>query len=127
MPEFRIGKRFTFEAGHCLPTLPEGHKCRRLHGHSYTVEVVLASGQLVGPGFVADFGDLAPLRGYIDGTLDHRYLNDVLDAEPTCEVIAAHLAAWYLEHLAAAVPGRLHAVRVWETATCWAEYVLDAA
>ena len=127
MPEFRIGKRFTFEAGHSLPSLPEGHKCRGLHGHSYTVEVVLASGQLTGPGFVADFADLSPMRGYIDGTLDHRYLNEVLDVEPTCEAIAAHLAGWYLEHLAATVPGRLHAVRVWETATGWAEYLPDAA
>lgn len=34
---YRIGKRFMFEAAHHLPDLPEGHKCARLHGHSYTV------------------------------------------------------------------------------------------
>lgn len=50
---FRIGKRFTFEAAHQLANLPEGHKCGRLHGHSYNVEVVLTATELTGPGFVA--------------------------------------------------------------------------
>lgn len=122
MPTYRIGKRYTFDAAHHLPGLPEGHKCRRVHGHTYTAEFTLASSELVPPGFVADFGDLAPVRKYIAETLDHHDLNEVLDVEPTCEAIAAHLAAWYLEHVAVSVPGRLEAVRVWETPTSWAEF-----
>jgi 6-pyruvoyltetrahydropterin/6-carboxytetrahydropterin synthase len=123
---FRIGKRYAFDAAHHLPGLPEGHKCRRVHGHSYAVEVIVASGELVSPGFVADFADLSPMRTYIDEALDHQDLNEVLDVEPTAEAIAAHLAAWYLEHLAATVSGHLSAVRVWESPASWAEYAVDA-
>jgi 6-pyruvoyltetrahydropterin/6-carboxytetrahydropterin synthase len=120
---FRIGKRFTFEAAHHLPGLPAGHKCARVHGHSYTAEVVVASDKLIPPGFVTDFGDLAPVRQYIDTALDHRDLNEALGAEPTCELIAEHLADWFGSYLAGAIPGRLELVRVWETATSWAEYI----
>ena len=89
---YRIGKRFTVDASHCLPGLPAGHKCARLHGHTYTVEVVLAATELVGPGFVTDFGDLAALGRYLDEHFDHRHLNDVLDDPPTSEHLARHLA-----------------------------------
>ena len=52
-----IGKRFSFEAGHHLGGLPDGHKCARPHGHSYTVEVIVTAGELTGPGFVTDFAN----------------------------------------------------------------------
>ena len=39
----RLHKSFTFEAAHWLPTFPEGHKCRRMHGHSFQVEVVVVT------------------------------------------------------------------------------------
>ncbi|MFP3499961.1 6-carboxytetrahydropterin synthase, partial [Pseudomonas sp. SIMBA_059] len=32
-----IFKEFTFESAHRLPHVPEGHKCGRLHGHSFKV------------------------------------------------------------------------------------------
>jgi 6-pyruvoyltetrahydropterin/6-carboxytetrahydropterin synthase len=120
---YRIGKQFTFDAAHHLPGLPAGHKCARMHGHSYAAEFVLAADRLTPPGFVTDFGDLAPIRKYIDTTLDHRDLNEVLGVEPTCEAIAEHLAGWFTHHLAGTIQGRLELVRVWETATSWAEYI----
>jgi 6-pyruvoyltetrahydropterin/6-carboxytetrahydropterin synthase len=123
----RIGKRYTFDAAHHLPGLPAGHKCSRVHGHTYTAEFILASEALTPPGFVADFADLTPVRDYIGSALDHRDLNEVLDRPPTCEAIAEHLADWYRDHLTGTVPGRLEAVRVWETPTSWAEYTPDAA
>jgi 6-pyruvoyltetrahydropterin/6-carboxytetrahydropterin synthase len=122
MPKYRIGKRFTFEAAHHLPSLPAGHKCRQFHGHSYTAEFILKSGTLAGPGFVTDFADLAPVKTYIDSALDHHDLNEVLDLEPTSEVLAEHLASWFADNLAASVPGTLEAVRISETPTSWAEY-----
>lgn len=122
MPEYRIGKKFTFDAAHHLPSLPAGHKCRQVHGHTYTAEFVLASSTLTGPGFVTDFGDLSPVKKYIDLTLDHHDLNEVLDREPTSEVLAEHLASWFADNLAASVPGTLEAVRVSETPASWAEY-----
>ncbi|MFG1918142.1 6-carboxytetrahydropterin synthase [Micromonospora sp. NPDC048898] len=123
---WRIGKRFTFDASHRLPGLPEGHKCGRVHGHTYTVEVVLEGGSLTGPGFVTDFGDLAPFGQYINDHLDHRHLNDVLgDIAPTSEWLAWHLARWLEDHLVGDLGGRLAIVRVSETPSSWAEYVLD--
>ena len=117
-----IGKRFSFEAAHRLGGLPEGHKCARTHGHSYTVEVIVASQELTGPGFVADFASLAPLAGYLAGQLDHRDLNEVLDFEPTSENLARHLHGWCQESVPLPGTARVEAVRVSETASTWAEY-----
>jgi 6-pyruvoyltetrahydropterin/6-carboxytetrahydropterin synthase len=117
-----IGKRFTFSASHMLPGLPADHKCGRLHGHNYTVEVVVGAQELVEPGFVTDFGDLAPLKTYIDTTFDHRHLNDILADPPTSENLAAHLAEWFGENLEPSIPGRLVCMRVSETDSSWAQF-----
>ncbi|WP_084008651.1 6-pyruvoyl trahydropterin synthase family protein [Planomonospora sphaerica] len=120
--QLEISKWFGFEAGHRLNGLPDGHKCGRAHGHSYQVEVRLTAQALTGPGFVTDFGELEPFATYIADHLDHRDLNAVLAVEPTSELLAVHLARWFLEHVEPAVPGRLVAVTVKETtktsATC---------
>ncbi|MBV9022667.1 MAG: 6-carboxytetrahydropterin synthase [Streptomycetaceae bacterium] len=121
---FRIGKRFSFDAAHHLVGLRAGHKCARPHGHTYTVEVVLAGEELVGPGFVTDFGDLKPLGEYIDGHLDHRDLNEVLDFPPTSERLAQHLAEWFVENVEPNIDGRLVAIRVSETPATWAEFAV---
>ncbi|MEV8322122.1 6-carboxytetrahydropterin synthase [Kitasatospora sp. NPDC056731] len=121
----RIGKTFRFEAAHSLPDLPEGHQCARMHGHSYAVEFVLTADRLVPPGFVTDFGELAPVKKLIDSTLDHRVLNDVVPVAPTSENLAAWLAAWFVEHVEPSLPGRLASVRVSETVSSWAEFVLE--
>jgi 6-pyruvoyltetrahydropterin/6-carboxytetrahydropterin synthase len=118
---FVIGKRFRFEAAHHLPNLGEGHACARVHGHSYQVEVQLTASGLDTCGMVADFGLLGPVREYIGRALDHRDLNDVLPV-PTAESVAEHLYRWCSAHLEARLAGMVTAVRVWETATCWAEY-----
>ncbi|MFJ6141669.1 6-pyruvoyl trahydropterin synthase family protein [Kitasatospora sp. NPDC092286] len=118
----RIGKVFRFEAAHFLPGLPDGHQCARMHGHSYMVEFVLTADELVGPGFVTDFGDLAPVKAVIDSMLDHQVLNEVLSVPPTSENLAAWFAGWFLEHVGPGLPGRLTAVRVSETASSWAEF-----
>lgn len=117
-----IGTRFRFSASHRLSALPEGHPCARLHGHNYTVEVSVASDDLVAPGFVTDFAELAPLRTYLDATFDHRHLNDVLPMPPTSENLAAHLATWFANNLEPQIPGTLVSMRVSETDTSWAEY-----
>jgi 6-pyruvoyltetrahydropterin/6-carboxytetrahydropterin synthase len=121
----RIGKRFTFDAAHVLTGLPAGHKCTRLHGHTYTVEIELAAQTLTSPGFVTDFGDLAPFRQYLAEHFDHRHLNDVLDLQPTSENLARHFFTWCAEHLDPSIPGHVIAVRVCETPATWAEYRRD--
>ncbi|MBB6553344.1 6-pyruvoyl trahydropterin synthase family protein [Nonomuraea rubra] len=119
---FRIGKRFTFEAAHQLAGLPEGHKCGRLHGHSYTVEVVVTATELTGPGFVADFADLAPVKQHLAEHFDHQALNTGLDVEPTSENLARCLFEWCATNLPLPTTAALEAVRVSETPATWAEY-----
>jgi 6-pyruvoyltetrahydropterin/6-carboxytetrahydropterin synthase len=119
---YRIGRRFTFAAAHQLHGLPDGHKCSNLHGHTYTAEIELTADALTGPGFVTDFGDLAPFRRYLETRIDHRNLNEVLSFEPTAENLALHFFDWCAQHLEPDIPGRVTAVRVWESPTSWAEF-----
>lgn len=88
---FTISKEFKFDASHQLMGMPEGHPCGRLHGHSYTVIIELASPKLDEHGFVVDYGELVPIKRYIDCNLDHRHLNHALMMNPTAELIAMHL------------------------------------
>lgn len=112
---FSIAKDFRFEAAHRLPSLGPGHKCARLHGHTYHVELLLTADELTGPGFVTDFGDLAPFGRFLEENLDHQFLNEVLACEPTSELLARYLAEWFAANLEPQIPGRLTAVCVSET------------
>lgn len=121
---YRIGKAFRFEAAHHLPGLPEGHKCARPHGHSYTAEVTVVTGaELTGPGFVVDFAELAALGTYLDAAFDHRDLNAVLPVASTSENLAAHLYQWCTVNLTLPAGVRVEKVRVSETASTFAEYI----
>jgi 6-pyruvoyltetrahydropterin/6-carboxytetrahydropterin synthase len=124
---YRISKQFTFDASHQLDTLPAGHKCARLHGHTYRAEIVLAAADVDEHGFIIDFADLTSLGTYIAGHLDHRHLNDVLEVPATSENLARHLYDWCTTHLN--LPSRAYAaaVRVSETPATWAEYSGDAS
>lgn len=84
-----IFKEFTFEAAHHLPNVPEDHKCKRLHGHSYRV-VIHVSGPLGSQsGWVEDFAELKRAWAPLHDTLDHRYLNEIEGLQnPTSEVLA---------------------------------------
>jgi 6-pyruvoyltetrahydropterin/6-carboxytetrahydropterin synthase len=113
-----IWKDFTFEAAHLLPNVPEGHKCRRLHGHSFHVQVRVQGEPDPRLGWVMDFADLKAAWRPLDEALDHRYLNEISGLEnPTSEV----LARWIWQRLAGTLPG-LAAVVVRETCTSGCEY-----
>lgn len=114
---YQISKRFEFSASHILTGLPEGHPCGRLHGHNYTVEVILEAPGLDSRGFVVDYGDLKAFKSYLDDTLDHHHLNDVLSFQPSAELLAHHLYKWCKGYWPQTV-----AVRVSETPKTWAEY-----
>ncbi|MCA6109575.1 6-carboxytetrahydropterin synthase QueD [Bradyrhizobium cenepequi] len=114
----KISQAFKFEAAHRLPNVPETHRCSRLHGHSYRVEVRLDGPVDPRTGFVVDFFDVEKCFADIMGALDHRCLNDVDGLEnPTAE----NIAIWIWNRLKPDLP-RISAVRVYETADCWAEY-----
>ncbi|MFF4180394.1 6-pyruvoyl tetrahydropterin synthase family protein [Streptomyces sp. NPDC001750] len=123
---FTIGKRFGFEAGHRLAGLPSEHKCARQHGHSYEVEVILTAPALEEPGFVTDFGALAPFKEFLDTELDHRNLHEILSFEPTSERLAQFLAGWFIQNLQPKIHGRLIAVLVRETTSSWARFDVEA-
>ncbi|WP_347917941.1 6-carboxytetrahydropterin synthase QueD [Paracoccus marcusii] len=114
---FRISKEFHFSASHRLDHLAPDHQCARLHGHNYIVVVELAAPDLNADGFVRDYHELAPLKEYVDGTFDHRHLNDVLDVPSTAENLARHFFDW----CRARWP-ETSAVKVSETPKTWAEY-----
>lgn len=88
---FIISKTFTFAASHQLTGLGSDHPCSRLHGHNYSVTVTLSSAALSQVGFVWDYRDLDGIKDFIDEELDHRHLNDVVDFNPTAELLAQWL------------------------------------
>lgn len=113
-----IAREFTFEAAHHLPNVPSGHKCGRLHGHSYRVAIRVAGVVGEETGWVQDFGDLKSAWAPLDERLDHRYLNEVPGLEnPTSE----RLAIWIWNELIAELPG-LSEVSVKETCTSEVRY-----
>ena len=113
-----IFKEFTFEAAHRLPNVPTGHKCARLHGHSYLVAVHIAGPVGAETGWVRDFAELSSAMRPVLDRLDHYYLNDIEGLDnPTSEV----LARWIWEHLCGALP-ELSQVVVRETCTSGCVY-----
>ena len=115
---YRIAKKFTFSASHQIKALPASHKCSRLHGHNYTVEVELQSSALNAVGFIRDYAELDALQNYIKENFDHRHLNDVVSDEFTT---AEHLARHFYDWCNALWPETC-AVRVHESLNTWAEY-----
>ncbi len=106
-----IRKRITFESAHRLPNVPEGHKCRRLHGHSFGVELVVSGPVDEHTGWVMDFSDVKAAFEPLYKVLDHNYLNEIEGLEnPTSE----NLARWIWDRLRPRLPG-LSEITVHET------------
>ena len=113
-----LSKQFGFEAAHWLPTFPEGHKCRRLHGHSFRIEVVVSGEVPAEQGYLLDFGAIAEIVQPLVERLDHRLLNDIEGLEnPTAE----QLARWLYDRIAPSL-APLASVRVQETCTSAVTY-----
>ena len=114
----RITQAFTFEAAHQLPGVPEGHRCRRMHGHSYRVELRLEGPVDPQTGFVVDFFDVESAFGPLLARLDHHCLNEIEGLEnPTAE----NIAIWIWDRVKAVLP-QTAGVVVYETPNSWAEY-----
>lgn len=112
-----IFREFTFEAAHRLPRVPEGHKCARLHGHSFRVEIHVSGPTDPRTGWVMDFAELRAAFAPLHDQLDHRYLNEVAGLEnPTSE----NLARWIWDRLVRELP--LARVVVRETCTSGCVY-----
>jgi 6-pyruvoyltetrahydropterin/6-carboxytetrahydropterin synthase len=114
-----IFKEFTFEAAHRLPNVPEGHKCARLHGHSFAVRLYVAGEVGSESGWVMDFSDISDAFKPVWSQLDHHYLNEVPGLEnPTSE----NIAQWIWQKLQPALP-QLSCVEIRETCTSGCRYL----
>ena len=115
MELFRV---FRFEAAHRLPNVPPGHKCSRLHGHSYVVELRVRGPVGADTGWIMDLGELEDAWEPLHRVLDHHYLNDIEGLDnPTSEL----LARWIWRRLRPGLP-LLSEVGVQETCTCGCVY-----
>jgi 6-pyruvoyltetrahydropterin/6-carboxytetrahydropterin synthase len=91
-----IFRKFQVEAAHHLPNVPAGHKCARLHGHSFLIEVHVSGDVGDSTGWVMDFADLKRIFQPLYNQLDHHYLNEIEGLEnPTSE----NLAKWIWQKL----------------------------
>jgi len=96
-----IFKEFTFEAAHRLPNVAPGHKCGRLHGHSFRVELHVRGDVGIQSGWVLDFGEIGDAFQPLRDQLDHNYLNEIDGlSNPTSEV----LAQWIWNRLQPSLP-----------------------
>ncbi|MBZ0136827.1 MAG: 6-carboxytetrahydropterin synthase QueD [Planctomycetes bacterium] len=113
-----IFKVICFEAAHRLPHVPAGHKCGRLHGHSFRAEIHVAGTPDPATGWVMDFADIKLACAPVLEALDHNYLNSVEGLEnPTSEEIAR----WMWRRLRPALP-RLSRIVLHETCTAGCAY-----
>jgi 6-pyruvoyltetrahydropterin/6-carboxytetrahydropterin synthase len=113
-----IFKTFTIEAAHRLPNVPDDHKCARLHGHSFRVELHVSGEPGAHSGWVMDFADIKAAFRPLYEQLDHHYLNEVAGLDnPTSE----RLAIWIWDRLKPGLP-QLSQVAVHETCTSGCRY-----
>jgi 6-pyruvoyltetrahydropterin/6-carboxytetrahydropterin synthase len=116
-----IFKAFTIEAAHLLPNVPPGHKCGRLHGHSFRIEIHVRGPLDPVLGWVVDFAEIKAAFQGIEEQLDHRYLNEIEGLEnPTSE----NLARWVWNRLRPGLP-LLSKVVIRETCTSGCTYAGD--
>lgn len=117
----QISKSFNFDAAHRLPNVPDGHKCGRMHGHTYVVELILRGEVDKRMGWFVDYADIAAAWEPLHAVLDHHTLNEIdgLD-NPTTEV----LVGWLWERLRRdpRVGKHLATVKVYESSSTWCSY-----
>lgn len=88
----KIFKKFTFDSAHFLPNVPEGHKCKEIHGHTYKLTVFLEGELEKDLNWVSDFAEVKRVIKPVIDRIDHKLLNNIEGLEnPTCEQIAIWL------------------------------------
>ena len=114
----RLTKDFQFEAAQTLPKVPAGHKCGRMHGHSFKVEISVEGEVNPATGWVYDHAEISRALRPLLAALDHSYLNEIPGLEnPTIE----NMAAWFWQKLAPLYPGLCEIV-IHETPTARCVY-----
>lgn len=116
--EVTISREFRFDAAQALTIFPEGHKCRRLHGHTFKL-VVQVKGEInPATGLLYDHAEIKTVVKPLLEIVDHSYLNEIPGLEnPTIEM----MCVWFWEKLKEQLPG-LHEIALWETPGAWCRY-----
>ena len=97
----RLTHAFQLESAHSLPHVPAEHKCRRVHGHTFGIEVHVEGPVDERTGWLVDYASIHAAFAPIRDALDHRLLNEVPGLEnPTSE----HIARWIWQRLATGLP-----------------------
>jgi 6-pyruvoyltetrahydropterin/6-carboxytetrahydropterin synthase len=97
----QIFKQFTFDSAHFLPYVPDGHKCKEIHGHTYMLTVYIEGELHWQLGWVMDFADIKKIIEPVINCIDHKFLNKIEGLEnPTCEIIAQ----WIWNNLKPQIP-----------------------
>lgn len=113
-----VFREFSFDAAHFLPHVPEGHKCRNVHGHTYKLKVFLQGTLDDSMGWVMDFAEMKQIINPVIDIVDHKLLNDIPGLQnPTCEL----LIVWFWKQLKPALP-LLQKLELNETPTSGAIY-----
>ena len=113
-----IFKQFTFDSAHFLPMVPDTHKCKQIHGHTYKLTIFIDGPLDTVSGWVADFADVKRIVAAIVDKVDHKLLNNVEGLEnPTCEL----LAVWLWEKIKTLIP-MLKRIELYETPTSGVTY-----
>lgn len=114
----QIFKQFSFDSAHVLPNVPDGHKCKNLHGHTYHLTVFFEGNLDSSLGWVIDFTEIKTKMTPIINRLDHNYLNDIKGLEnPTCEI----MCVWLWDEIKPLLPA-LSKIELKETPTSGAIY-----
>ncbi len=114
----RLTKDFRFESAQTLPRLPPGHKCARMHGHSFLMEISVEGEVSPETGWIYDHSEISRAMKPLVDLLDHAYLNDIPGLEnPTIEL----MAGWFWQKLAPQLPG-LAEIVIHETPTARCSY-----
>lgn len=108
-----IYKEFSFDSAHFLPHVPEGHKCRNMHGHTYRLRVVIGGEPDPRLGWLMDFKDLKEVVCRVIDQLDHKLINDIKGLEnPTAE----NITVWIWKQIQPLLP-QLQRIELYETPT----------
>jgi 6-pyruvoyltetrahydropterin/6-carboxytetrahydropterin synthase len=114
----QIFKQFTFDSAHFLPNVPDGHKCKEIHGHTYHLKVFIEGDLVPHLEWVMDFAELKGVIVPVIKSIDHKLMNNLKGLEnPTCE----NIAIWLWDQIKPHVP-QLIRIELHETPTSGAIY-----
>ena len=113
-----IFKEFNFDSAHFLPNVPDGHKCKEIHGHTYRLILYFEGKIDVQFGWLIDFAEIKEVVDPIINNIDHKLLNNIEGLEnPTCEAIAI----WLWDNIKPTIP-LLNRIELHETLTSGVVY-----